>query len=133
MGCSIPSHGAAAGTPGGSTRDSFQIRLRGWLRGKIDEWSEDTLYNVCRGLRLTDDDNSGNAIVGIATAVSSTGLLVCTRCALLALVLLYHHSARNSDAAVLGQRQYTPPSGYCGTLTPYHPRCPTMGMTIWRC
>ena len=45
------------------------------MRGKIDEWSKDTLYNVCRGLQPVEDDNGSNMAKGIATAASSTGLL----------------------------------------------------------
>ena len=47
-----------------------------------------------------DNDGGGNETKGIATATSSTGLLGCTRCALLASVLLYHHAAGDFDTAV---------------------------------
>ena len=48
-----------------------------------------------------DNNDGGNAAKEIATAASSTGLLGCTYHTLLTLVLLYHHSACNSDTAVL--------------------------------
>ena len=91
----------AAGNSGGSTRRFYQRWLRGWVHGKIDEWNKDTLCNIYRGLQLTNNDDGCDAVKGITTAASSTGLLGCTRLALLALVLLYHLSACDSDAAVL--------------------------------
>ena len=74
---------------------------RGWRRGKIDKWSEDTLYNACRRLRFVDNNDGGEATKEIATAASSSGLLGSTHRALLALVLLYYHLAHDSDTAVL--------------------------------
>ena len=55
---------------------------------------------MCCRLRLKDDDNSGNAAKGIATTASSTGLPGRTHRDLLALILLYHHLAHNSDTTV---------------------------------
>ena len=45
------------------------------MRGKIDEWSKDTLYNVCRGLQPVEEDDGGNMAKGIPRAASSTGFL----------------------------------------------------------
>ena len=73
----------------------------GWLLGNINKLSEDTLYNVCRGLWLVEDNDCGNAAEGITSATSFAGILGYTHRALLTLVLLYHHLAHDSNVAVL--------------------------------
>ncbi|KAL7442324.1 hypothetical protein ACHAXM_008325 [Skeletonema potamos] len=66
-----------------------------WLREKIGLWSEKTLYDVCYRLRLVDDND-----VGFSTSVTAQQL-GCTRQELLASILVYHQSSRQSDSSVL--------------------------------
>jgi intron-binding protein aquarius len=71
-----------------------------WLRGKVDIWSETTLYDVCHRLRLVDDDEEDTS--------SIAGRLGCTRRELLTSVLLYHHSSRPSYATILSSAPLYP-------------------------
>ena len=75
-----------------------------WLRDKIGMWSEDTLYDVCYRSRLVDDEDT--------LSLGSTGELAeklgCKRKELLTSILLYHQSARKSDAVLLSSAPLYP-------------------------
>lgn len=66
-----------------------------WLREKIGQWSENTLYDVCYRLRLVDDND-----MGFSTA-NTAQQLGCSRRELLTSILIYHQSSRKSDASIL--------------------------------
>jgi intron-binding protein aquarius len=75
-----------------------------WLRRQLDMWDEDTLYNVCYRLRLVDDDDT----LSFGTTAELSQRLHCPKRELLSSILVYHHSSRKNDAALLSSTPLYP-------------------------